>query len=359
VILCCLEGLSQEEAARRLGCTPGSIKGRLERGRRRLRDRLARRGIALAAALGVVEVSRCVAPASVPAGLPERSAAAACAGAASPAARALAEGVLQAMKMTTLKGILAAVLAVGLLGLGTGALAFRLGGGGLPAPKQAAQPPKNKASAPEQPKANVPAAPGKDAARALAARVNLLRDDLAVAWEDYRELEDQLTAELTGPRELAGEAEASLRALERVDAAERAREGQAIRDTEQLLAKLVGGGEAPGKQLQQRLLKLQDNAKAQQAGRAIELIRARRGLVLQQARVRRVEREQALQREIAEARVREAAERLRRAESRLRGAETAPQEGRDLRRELEALRRELRELRRALERQGQGKGRAP
>ena len=30
-----LEGLSREEAARRLGCTPGAVKGRLERGRQR------------------------------------------------------------------------------------------------------------------------------------------------------------------------------------------------------------------------------------------------------------------------------------------------------------------------------------
>src|SRR5262249_49792553 len=36
VVLCCLEGLSQEEAASRLGWTPGQVKGRLERGRQRL-----------------------------------------------------------------------------------------------------------------------------------------------------------------------------------------------------------------------------------------------------------------------------------------------------------------------------------
>src|SRR5262249_537720 len=58
VILCCLEGLSQEEAARQLGWTPGSVKGRLERGRKRLHQRLAGRGLALPAALALVEVSR-------------------------------------------------------------------------------------------------------------------------------------------------------------------------------------------------------------------------------------------------------------------------------------------------------------
>ncbi len=58
LVLCCLEGLSQEEAARRLGCTPGSLRGRLERGRARLHARLARRGVTLTAALAAVEVAR-------------------------------------------------------------------------------------------------------------------------------------------------------------------------------------------------------------------------------------------------------------------------------------------------------------
>src|SRR5262249_30666582 len=55
VALCCLEGLSQEEAALRLGCTAGAIKGRLERGRQRLHERLRRRGLTLSAALAAVE----------------------------------------------------------------------------------------------------------------------------------------------------------------------------------------------------------------------------------------------------------------------------------------------------------------
>src|SRR5262249_7324267 len=38
--------------------TPGSVKGRLERGRRMLHDRLSRRGLTLVAALTAVEVSR-------------------------------------------------------------------------------------------------------------------------------------------------------------------------------------------------------------------------------------------------------------------------------------------------------------
>src|SRR5213079_1445190 len=63
VILCCLEGRSLEEAAYQLGWTPGSVKGRLERGRARLRERLLRRGLTLSAVLAAVEVSRSAVPA--------------------------------------------------------------------------------------------------------------------------------------------------------------------------------------------------------------------------------------------------------------------------------------------------------
>jgi RNA polymerase sigma factor (sigma-70 family) len=65
VILCCLEGRSLEEAARQLGWTPGSVKGRLERGRARLHGRFIRRGLTLSAALAGVEVARDAAPAAV------------------------------------------------------------------------------------------------------------------------------------------------------------------------------------------------------------------------------------------------------------------------------------------------------
>jgi RNA polymerase sigma factor (sigma-70 family) len=58
VVLCYLEGRSQEEAARQLGWSAGSVKGRLERGRARLHHRLARRGLTLAAVLTAAEVSR-------------------------------------------------------------------------------------------------------------------------------------------------------------------------------------------------------------------------------------------------------------------------------------------------------------
>jgi RNA polymerase sigma factor (sigma-70 family) len=129
LILCGLEGLSQEEAAARLGWTPGSVKGRLERGRQRLRARLKRRGLALPAVLAAVEMARATAPASLPAALAGRmvkSALVFVAGRSaaidgiSPPVVALAEGALKAMTLSKLKSMLAVLVVLGLVGTGLG-----------------------------------------------------------------------------------------------------------------------------------------------------------------------------------------------------------------------------------------------
>jgi RNA polymerase sigma factor (sigma-70 family) len=61
LLLCFWQGLTQEQAAARLGWSAGSVKGRLERGRGRLANRLSRRGYGLNALLlvpvGAAEVS--------------------------------------------------------------------------------------------------------------------------------------------------------------------------------------------------------------------------------------------------------------------------------------------------------------
>src|SRR5438067_1867291 len=58
ILLCHLQGHSQEEAARELGWPRGTLKCRLERGRELLRARLARRGITLPAAFVVTALAR-------------------------------------------------------------------------------------------------------------------------------------------------------------------------------------------------------------------------------------------------------------------------------------------------------------
>jgi RNA polymerase sigma factor (sigma-70 family) len=119
VILCCLEGHTQEEAARMLGWTPGSVRGRLERGRRRLHDRLARRGLTLAAGLAAVEVSRAGAAGGVPSPLLRTTVRAVARGTIGARAAALAEGTLRGMSLASMKtAALALTVAVALIGGG-------------------------------------------------------------------------------------------------------------------------------------------------------------------------------------------------------------------------------------------------
>jgi RNA polymerase sigma factor (sigma-70 family) len=51
LVLCCLEGMTRDEAAQFLGLSLAAVKSRLEEGRERLRRRLTRRGLALPAVL--------------------------------------------------------------------------------------------------------------------------------------------------------------------------------------------------------------------------------------------------------------------------------------------------------------------
>lgn len=66
LVLCYLEGRTQEEAARQLGWPLSTIRGRLQRGREKLRRRLERRGVALTAALGAALAGQTLAESAAP-----------------------------------------------------------------------------------------------------------------------------------------------------------------------------------------------------------------------------------------------------------------------------------------------------
>jgi RNA polymerase sigma factor (sigma-70 family) len=124
IVLCCLEGLTREQAALRLGWRVGTVQSRLARGRERLRERLLRRG--LAPAVGTVAASLAAeAAGSVPTPLIEATvilvktsaAGSAVAGVVPVAVASLFSGVLRAMFLQKMKAVVASA-AVATIGVG-------------------------------------------------------------------------------------------------------------------------------------------------------------------------------------------------------------------------------------------------
>ena len=109
VVLCALEGLTCEQAARRLGWPSGTVRSRLARGKARLRDRLARRGYAPSVAAGLAGATPTAG--SVPAALTRQTVRGATLAAADPRAAALARGVLRMTAMTPLRWAASTALA--------------------------------------------------------------------------------------------------------------------------------------------------------------------------------------------------------------------------------------------------------
>ncbi len=128
VVLCHLEGLSHEEAARQLRCPVGTVKGRLVRARGLLRSRLARRGLgapagALLASARPASVSAATAEATIKAAVGFAAIRAASSG-AFPAAASLAQGVLDQMFLSKIRWVATAFLT---LGVGAGLTASQTG----------------------------------------------------------------------------------------------------------------------------------------------------------------------------------------------------------------------------------------
>ncbi len=133
--LCYLEGLTQEEVARRLGWPIGTVRSRVARGREWLRHRLVRRGVAPTVAATAVGSAWDAAAVTVPEALVQLTIRAAAGAAMGPAAMAgavsstvagLAGEGLETMFWTQLK-INAALLAAGLLVVGAGVVAAQSG----------------------------------------------------------------------------------------------------------------------------------------------------------------------------------------------------------------------------------------
>lgn len=168
LVMCYLDGGTQEATAIQLRLPRGTLRERLERGRALLRTRLARRGLSPAALLAIAAWPTANASAAVPPSLKASTIKAASlfaaggtvTGAVSAKVTALSEGVLKTMFISKLKVVTALTVAVGLLSLGGGLSSLALRANGQPTTPAKQNPAKQAtAEAPANPQVPPAAAP--------------------------------------------------------------------------------------------------------------------------------------------------------------------------------------------------------
>src|SRR5262245_36313799 len=149
VVLCYLNGMTNAEAAARVGCPPNTIATRLARARDRLRLQFTRQGLTVA----------------VPASLVAAAAANAASFGTTPLSAdilSLMEGVRRAMMWNKVKIAVAAVAVIAATSVGVGGYSYRLGAGEPPGPGSPVGP---SVELPRAPLPSVPAVPANDPPR--------------------------------------------------------------------------------------------------------------------------------------------------------------------------------------------------
>ncbi len=214
IVLCYFQGLTHDEAASRLGCPLGTVKGRLSRARSLLRRRLTRRGVALSVAAISSQLSVTHAQAAVPAALElatTRAALSVISNAGISLVRAwsisipvtnLAQGVLQTMIWNQVRVTATALLVGGTLATGAVLAAAQFpGGSGDASETQVAV--KAASGTIEQAKGGgVPhsaTAKAKAAAQAGEATKNSINPDLAFELNETTRTFDYMLSRLRDP----------------------------------------------------------------------------------------------------------------------------------------------------------------
>jgi RNA polymerase sigma factor (sigma-70 family) len=417
LILCYLEGKTHTEAAAELGCPKGTIAVRLKRGRERLRLRLVKRGVTLSAGALAVAVARDAAAlvpaalvgATLRAALTSGSGKTAAVGAVSGPAAVLAEGAIRAMWMTKVTMAAAVLLAVGVVGSGTGLLTFRGPGAEQPFAKNAEEAPagaaahENEPDEPQQDKALEERREKERQERALQERQERERQERALedrrakerqlqhdrAQADLEKLDDQSgererawTEELIRARKKLVTLEETLRVKERLHAALRDHDSleldtfqreikskeEAIQRTTAELAKvretvanpedlsklakrLEDRAQTEKEQLQKERQALRRLSEEVEAKWSAELIDLRQEMVTAEEGLRLLERQQATQRQRFETKREAAEDRLRQLEGLPLRGEPTNRGLAELEKKIEALQREVSDLRRELRRQ--------
>jgi RNA polymerase sigma factor (sigma-70 family) len=131
IVLCLVEGLTPEQAARHMNCPVGTVHSRLARGRERLRGRLTRRGVAVPAGLLFLGTAGNASSAAVSPALADATIRGALQlmvgkfspGAVSVSVAALTGMMMRSMLMARIRMTTATLLMVGALAVGAGVLA--------------------------------------------------------------------------------------------------------------------------------------------------------------------------------------------------------------------------------------------
>lgn len=130
-VLCALGGNSRSDVARNLGILEGTLSSRLAHARKLLQNRLARRGVSLAAVLGAIDVSQrawaTIRPRLVESvvnvAMSQTAKGSAIACAVGAGLLTIIEGVERSMSSSKMKTMLASLVTVGLIAAGLGGLA--------------------------------------------------------------------------------------------------------------------------------------------------------------------------------------------------------------------------------------------